>query len=185
MKYQIYRTATALLLCAGLAACSDNADVDGDGTVSRAERATEMQKDGYLAMEPGRWRMDFAFSEINVPRLGEKEKADIKAELSKGASGFSCLSRQDAAKPGPDFFGGKGAEDCTYKRFDIAGNRVKMELSCGMGDLGKAVMDLDGTVGDRDFNFDTGLVVHVPMAGKIELKGMMTGKHEGQCKGDE
>jgi hypothetical protein len=46
-------------------------------------------------------------------------------------------------------------------------------------------MDLDGTVGDTDFNFDTHLDVRVPMAGKIALKGTMTGKHEGACKGDE
>lgn len=175
----------ALALIAILSGCGDSADTDGDGTVSRKERAAEMQRDGYLAMKPGRWRMNFTFSEIDVPRLGEKEKQSIKAELAQGASGLSCLSAKDAAKPGPDFFGGKGAEDCNYKRFDIAGNNVKMELSCGMGDLGKAQMNLDGAVNDSDFSFDADLVVQVPMAGKIKLKGRMTGKHEGPCQGDE
>lgn len=172
-------------MLAPLSACSDSADTDGDGSISRQERATEMRRDGYLAMQPGRWRMTFAFTDVDVPRLGAQEKAGIKAELAKGASGVACLSAADAAKPGPDFFGGKGAEDCSYRQFDIAGNRVKMELACGMGDLGKAKMNLDGTLGDADFNFDTDLAVDVPMAGKIKLKGTMTGKHEGQCRGDE
>ncbi|HMS21752.1 DUF3617 domain-containing protein [uncultured Sphingorhabdus sp.] len=172
-------------LLALLAGCNDNSDVDGDGTVSRAERAAEMRRDGYLAMQPGRWRMNFTFTDIEVPRLGEGEKANIKAELAKGASGLSCLSEQDAAKPGPDFFGGEGAEDCSYNTFDIAGNRVNMSLVCGMGDLGKAEMKLDGTIGDSDFQFDTDLAVQVPMAGKIKLKGAMTGKYEGECRGDE
>ena len=184
MMKKIERLAAVALL-ALLAACSDNSGVDGDGTVSRAERAAEMRRDGYLAMQPGRWRMNFAFTDVEVPRLGEGEKANIKAELAKGASGLSCLSEQDAAKPGPDFFGGNGAEDCSYKQFDIAGNRVNMALVCGMGDLGKAEMKLDGTIGDNDFQFDTDLMVHVPMAGKIKLKGTMTGKHEGECRGDE
>jgi hypothetical protein len=175
----------ALLLFATLAACSDSADTNGDGSVSRQERAEEMRRDGYLAMQPGRWRMNFAFTDIDVPRIGEQEKASIKAELAKGASGVSCLSAADAGKPGPDFFGGEGVEDCSYKHFDIAGNRAKMELVCGMGDLGKAKMDLDGTLGDADFNFDTDLEVQVPMAGKIKLKGTMAGKHEGACRGDE
>lgn len=179
------RYLAALALLAMLSACSDNADTDGDGSVSRAERAEEMRRDGYLAMQPGRWRMSFAFTDIDVPRLGEQEKASIKSELARGASGLSCLSAADAAKPGPDFFGGEGAEDCSYKQFDIAGNRVKMALSCGMGDLGKAKMNLDGTVGDADFQFDTDLVVQVPMAGKIKLQGTMSGKHEGECRGDE
>ena len=176
---------TAFALLVFLSACSDNADVDGDGTVSREERAAEMRRDGYLAMQPGRWRMNFTFTDIEVPRLGEGEKASIKAELAEGASGLSCLSEQDAAKPGPDFFGGKGAEDCSYNKFDIAGNRVNMALACGMGQLGKAEMKLDGTIGDSDFQFDTDLVVHVPMAGKIVLKGALIGKHEGECRGDE
>jgi hypothetical protein len=51
--------------------------------------------------------------------------------------------------------------------------------------MGKADMDLDGTVGDAEFQFDTKLVVHVPIAGKIKLDGTMTGQHEGACKGDE
>ena len=33
-----------------LAGCSSNADGDGDGQVSQKERATEMRRDGYLAM---------------------------------------------------------------------------------------------------------------------------------------
>jgi Protein of unknown function (DUF3617) len=175
----------ALPLLALMSGCSDNADTDGDGSVSRAERAEEMRRDGYLAMQPGRWRMTFDFTDIEVPRLGESEKASIRAELAKGASGLSCLSKAEAAKPGPDFFGGKGAEGCSYQSFDIAGNRASMALSCGMGEVGKAQMNLDGTVGETEFSFDTDLVVQVPMAGKITLKGTMTGKHEGKCQGDE
>lgn len=185
MTMRTQKKIAALLILAALTACSDSADTDGNGSVSKKERAEEMRRDGYLAMQPGRWRMEVAFDEIDVPRLGEQEKAGIKAELAKGASGVSCLSAADAAKPGPDFFGGKGAEDCSYKQFDIAGNRAQMELICGMGDLGKAKMNLNGTLGDADFNFDTDLEVEVPMAGKIKLKGTMSGKHEGACRGDE
>jgi hypothetical protein len=185
MTHKILTLIAIVPMVALATSCSDSADTNGDGSVSRAERAEEMRRDGYLAMQPGRWRMTFNFSEIDVPRLGNDEKASIKAELAKGASGLACLSAADAAKPGPDFFGGEGAEDCNYQSFDIAGNRVKMALVCGMGDIGKANMELDGTVGDTDFNFDTNLDVRVPMAGKIMLKGTMTGKHEGACKGDE
>ncbi len=185
MASKILKLSAIFPILAVAASCSDNADTNGDGSVSRAERAAEMRRDGYLAMQPGRWRMTFDFTEIDVPRLGNEEKASIRAELAKGASGLSCLSAAEAAKPGPDFFGGEGAEDCNYQSFDIAGNRVKMALVCGMGNIGKAQMKLDGTVGDTDFSFDTDLDVRVPMAGKIALKGTLTGKHEGACKGDE
>jgi hypothetical protein len=170
-----------------LSSCSSGteSDTNGDGKVSREERAAELAQDGYMPIQPGRWKMEFKFSEIDVPRLGNKEKQDILREVEQGASGLSCLSKEEAAKPGADFFGGKGAEDCTYKRFDLAGNRARMDVICGMGTLGKAEMMLDGTVGDTQFDFDTKLAVSVPLAGKIKLSGTMTGKHDGKCQGNE
>jgi len=61
---------SAMVLLITVSGCSDSADTNGDGSVSRQERAEEMRRDGYLAMQPGRWRMNFAFTEIDVPRLG-------------------------------------------------------------------------------------------------------------------
>jgi hypothetical protein len=174
------------VILAVLAGCSGNdADTDGDGKVSREERAAEMSSDGYLAMKPGRWKMQFTFTELDVPRLGKKEKQDILEKASSEASGFSCLSAAEASKPGADFFGGKGAEDCTYSTFDISGNKAKMTVSCGMGGLGKAEMEMDGTVDDTQLDFDTKFRLSVPLAGKMKLAGKLTGTHEGKCQGNE
>jgi hypothetical protein len=175
-----------LAATAALYGCSGRgSDADGDGTISSKERAEELSKNGYLPMQAGRWRTEFKFSEIDVPRLGKQEKQDILKEMEQNSSGVSCLSAADASKPGADFFGGEGAEDCTYKKFDIAGNRVTMQVSCGMGGMGKVEMDLDGTVGDTQFAYDTKFTVSVPIAGKIKMAGSLTGQHEGACKGDE
>jgi major membrane immunogen (membrane-anchored lipoprotein) len=180
------RLALALGSALLLASCSSSdSDTDGDGKVSREERAAELASDGYLAMKPGRWKMQFAFNEIDVPRLGNKEKQDIIRELSSGASGVSCLSAAEANKPGADFFGGEGAEDCTYKRFDLAGEKARMTVSCGMGSMGKAEIELDGTVGDSAVDFDTKLILSIPLAGKVKLSGRLTGTHDGQCQGNE
>jgi Protein of unknown function (DUF3617) len=175
------------LITATLSGCNSGSesDTNGDGKISREERSREMAQDGYLPMQPGRWKIAFKFDEIDVPRLGNKEKQDILKELESQTSGLSCLSAAQASKPGADFFGGKGAEDCIYKKFDIAGNRVGMQVACGMGGMGKADMDLEGTVGDTQFDYDTKLVVSVPLAGKIKLSGKMTGTHEGKCQGNE
>lgn len=169
-----------------LAGCGgDNADSNGDGKVSRNERAAEMASDGYLAMQPGRWKMKVEFTEIDVPRLGNKEKQSILRKAAQEASSLSCLSEADAAKPGADFFSGRGAENCTYSRFDIAGDRARMTVSCTQGDMGKADIELDGTVGDTQIDFDTKLTVAAPLVGKIKLKGKMTGVHDGPCQGNE
>jgi hypothetical protein len=177
-------TLSAILALAGCNRGSES-DTNGDGKVSADERAKELAQDGYMPVKPGRWKTEFKFTEIDVPRLGKKEREDLLREAEQGASGVSCLSAAEAAKPGADFFGGKGAEDCTYKTFDLAGNRATMHVICGMGTLGKADVELDGTVGDTQFDFDTKLTVSVPLAGKIKLAGTMTGKHDGKCQGNE
>jgi hypothetical protein len=169
-----------------LASCGgDNADRDGDGKVSREERAAEMASDGYLSMQPGRWKMKVDFTEIDVPRLGNKEKQSILRKAAEESSSLSCLSKADAAKPSADFFGGRGAERCIYTKFDIAGDRARMTVSCRQGDMGKVEMELDGSVGDTQIEFDTNLTVSAPIVGKIKLKGKMTGTHDGPCLGNE
>jgi hypothetical protein len=175
---------TAMLV---LTSCSrgTESDTNGDGTISSEERAKELAQDGYMPVKPGRWKTEVKFTEIDVPRLGNEEKQDIMKELESGTSGVSCLSAAEAAKPGADFFGGKGAEDCTYKKFDLAGNRATMQVVCGMGALGKADMELDGTIGDTQFDFGTKLTVSIPLVGKIKMAGTMTGKHDGACQGNE
>lgn len=184
MKWQF--TCAALAASVLLLGCSGNkSDADGDGTVSSKERMAELSKNGYLPMEPGRWKTEFKFSEIDVPRLGKEEKQSIIKEMEQNASGVSCLSEADATKPGADFFGGEGAEDCTYKKFDIAGNRVTMQVSCGMAGMGKVDMNLDGTVGDTKFEYDTKFTVSVPIVGDIKLAGKLTGTHDGKCQGNE
>jgi Protein of unknown function (DUF3617) len=174
--------------CMLLASCSDNSDSDGDGKVSTNERATEMVRDGYLAMSPGRWQTKVVFTDIDVPKLSMVQRQQIIDSAGKETIRYSCLSKAEAAKPGPDFFGGAGAENCNYTRFDLAGNNADMALSCKMGGMGKADMELKGVFATEDFSFDTKVSVQLPMVGKtqkITMTGTMSGKFEGQCKGDE
>jgi hypothetical protein len=174
------------LALAVLTSCSDdNADADGDGKISPKERATELARDGYLSMQPGRWRTSLKLTEIDVPRLGRKERQQAMREAEEQFAGVSCLSEAEAAKPGADFFSGKGGEDCAYSKFDLAGNRARMSLSCGMGGAGKVSMDLDGTSSETNFEFDTKVTADIPLAGKIKMTGTLTGKHEGACQGNE
>jgi hypothetical protein len=188
-RRNMYISVCALTVAAGLlASCGDNADSNGDGKVTADERATEMGRDGYLAMNSGRWQTKVNFTDVDVPKLSTIQRQQIIEAAGKETTRFSCLSKSEAAKPGPDFFGGAGAENCTYTRFDLAGNRADMTLSCKMGGMGKADMELSGTVAADTFTFDTKVIVKVPMIGKsqsITMMGTMTGKHEGKCTGDE
>ena len=102
-------------------------------------------------------------------------------EVAKGASSRSCLSGEEAKKPGADFFGGNGAEKCVYKGFDVAGQNVKMKLSCTMEGMGSVDMELKGVMGETEFNYESEVAVRLPMIGKVKMTGNAIGKHVGAC----
>jgi hypothetical protein len=169
-----------------LTSCSDDsADRNGDGKVSSVERSAELASDGFIPMKAGRWETRFAFNDIDVPTLGARQKQQIMDEMSKGASSVSCLSAEEAKKPGADFFGGQGADDCTYRTFDVSGQKARLGLTCGMRGMGSVDMDLNGTMNESKFDFDTNVAMRLPMIGKFKLQGTATGRYAGACKGNE
>jgi Protein of unknown function (DUF3617) len=183
MKKLGFGTAAIIL---ALSSCSDSsADRDGDGTVDRVERAAEMDYDAFIPMKAGLWETKFIFTDIDVPTLGNAEKRQIAEEVAKGASSRSCLSAEEAKKPGADFFGGNGAEKCVYKLFDISGQNVTMKLSCGMEGMGTVDMDLSGVMGETQFNYNSEVALRLPMVGKVKMRGNAVGKHVGECPATE
>lgn len=174
--------AAALGMLLPLSSCSDNgADQDGDGKIDAGERAAEMDYDAFVPMKAGQWETRFLFTDIDVPTLGKSEKRQIMREVAKGASSRSCLSPDQAKKPGADFFGGNGAEKCVYKSFDVSGQNVKMTLTCGMEGMGSVDMELSGVMGETEFNYESEVAVRLPIVGTVKMKGNAIGKHVGQC----
>jgi Protein of unknown function (DUF3617) len=174
--------AGALAVSIALASCADNsADKDGNGVVDSEERAAEMDYDAFIPMKAGLWETQFVFSDIDVPTLGKIQKQQIMDEVAKSASSRSCLSAEDAKKPGADFFGGDGADKCLYKAFDVSGQNVRMKLSCGMDGMGSVDIELKGVMGETEFNYESAVDVRLPMIGKVKMKGNALGKHIGEC----
>lgn len=169
-----------------LFACSDDsADRDGDGTVSRAERAQEMASDGLISMKPGRWDIQFSFDDIDVPTLSAKQKRQVMNQVAKGASSTSCLSVEEAKNPSADFFGGDGTDNCTYRKFDLSGRKSSMELTCTMEGMGSTDIALAGAIDPDQFDFTTQVAMRLPMVGNVKLNGKAIGHYAGQCRGDE
>lgn len=178
MKKLSLCTATLIML----GSCSSNSsDRNHDGVVDAAERAAEMADGSFQPMEAGRWDTHVVFSEIDVPSLSEARKQTIMTELATLASGSVCLSEAEASNPGADFFGGPGTGKCNYTKFDIAGQRVKLELNCAMEGAGAVTLELQGKVLANRFDFDTEAKVRLPVLGAIKLKGKTEGRHAGAC----
>jgi hypothetical protein len=159
-----------------ISACSDK----GADTDSKA-RAAEMDYNAFIPMKAGQWKTKFVFTDMDVPTLGKAEKQQIMDEVAKSASSRSCLTEAEAKKPSADFFGGNGAEKCVYKAFDVSGQNVRLQLSCGMEGMGSVDMELAGVMGETAFNYDSKFDVRLPMIGKVKMQGKATGEYVGAC----
>ncbi len=178
-----WRVLLALAVTGGaLMSCSNSgADRNDDGVVDAAERAAEMADSSFEPMAAGRWDTRVVFSEIDVPSLSDARKKAIMDQLSSLASGSVCLSEAEARNPGPDFFGGPGTGKCSYGKFDVSGQKVKLELNCAMEGAGAVNLQLQGKVAANRFDFDTQAKVRLPVLGAIKLKGKSEGRHAGAC----
>ncbi len=164
-----------------LTACSKSADRDGDGEISRDERAAQIPQDLALPLRPGRWETKVFFTEIYVTGLSEKRKQGIMAKMSKAASGTSCLNAQEAKQPPADFFGGGVKKACKYRNFTAQDTQVKIGLSCEMDGMAIADMDLSGQVSAENSALYVAADLRLPMIGKVGLKGTSTGRYLGDC----
>lgn len=168
-------------LLLGVAALAISACSDKGADTDNKERAAEMDYDAFIPMKAGQWETKFVFTDIDVPTLGKAEKQQIMDAVAKGASSRSCLTEAEAKKPAADFFGGNGAEKCVYKAFDVAGQNIRLKLSCGMEGMGSVDMELAGVMGETAFNYDSKFDVRLPMIGKVKMQGKATGEYVGAC----
>lgn len=178
-----FRVATgAAIFLLTLNSCSDSsADKDGNGIIDSEERAAEMDYDAFIPMKAGLWETRFVFKDIDLPSLGKAQKQQIMDEVANSASSRTCLSEAEAKSPGADFFGGDGTDKCVYKKFDVMGQNVTMQLSCAMDGMGSIDIDLAGVMGETEFNYDSDVAVRLPMVGKVKMTGNAVGKHVGDC----
>jgi hypothetical protein len=180
-KHAANRFGTSFALLLLLSACNNSADSDGDGEVSRDERAGRIPADIILPLKPGLWQSDVNFTEIIVPGLSKKKKLEIMARMSKAASKKSCLTAVQAPRPPADFFGGGAKGACKYRNFSMQKNQTEMTLSCEMDGMAIADMDMRGTIQAARYDMDVTTELRLPMAGKVKLTGTSQAKVLGSC----
>ncbi len=164
-----------------LSACNKAADSDGDGEVSRDERAGRIPAEISLPLKAGLWQTSVTFTQIEVPGLNKKKKQEIMTRMSKAASKKTCLTQQQAAQPPADFFGGGTKGACKYRRFNMQQDQVKMTISCEMDGMAIADIDMRGSVKTNQYGSDVATELRLPMVGKVKLTGRSEGQFLGPC----
>jgi hypothetical protein len=168
-----------------LCACGKTGDSDGDGEVSRDERAERIPEGIRLPLTAGLWQSSVVFSEIKVPGLNKRKKQEIMTRMSQAASKKTCLTAQQASRPPADFFGGGTGGACKYRSFAAqkgnGPNGYAIAMSCAKDGMAIADMNFGGNIGARQYGFDVSTGLRLPMIGKVELTGKSQGSYLGPC----
>ena len=183
------RIVTSLALTALIAGCSKPAPVDVKNGSPEAV-ASSVSASG-LKFTPGRWETTVNMTKFEIGKdLPPQAQEMMKAMMGKARNLAACLTPEQAAKPGPEFFG-EQRSGCTYDHFTMGGGTIDSRMVCkGEGaadaksDGGSMTMTMTGhyTADSYDMKVSSnGTQGGMP----ISMDLAMTAHHTGACNGTE
>lgn len=165
-----------------ITACSNKgADADGDGKVSADEAKAEMSAGGAMAMKPGLWEVKIAFDKVEAPGMPAGVADKMKAQMGEGMSEKSCMTKEQAAKPGGDFFGAPPEANCTFDTLDRSGNSMKVAMTCKPAGAIVVKSKMDGTFGAETYSMNIEQSTEGMPMGAVKMTGKIEGKRVGDC----
>lgn len=165
-----------------ISSCSDKgADSDGDGKISTAEAATEMAKDGAMAMKPGLWEVKIGFDKIDAPGVPANMQGKMKAEMGKGMTQQSCLTKAQVDKPDTDFFGAPPEANCTFEELNRSAAGVKVAMTCKPGGAMVLKSKMDGKFAAESYTMTIEQSTEGTPMGVVKMNGKIEGKRIGDC----
>ena len=165
-----------------IAACSDKgADADGDGKVSAEEAKAEMADGGAMAMKPGEWETKISFSAIEAKGLPPQAAEAMKSKMAEGTITKSCMTKEQAEKPGSDFFGAPPEANCTFEELNRSGNSMKVAMTCKPAGNMMIKSKMDGSFGAESYSMKIEQSTDGAPMGTMKMTGKIEGKRIGDC----
>lgn len=178
--------AAFILLPFALAACGSKPSVSAENASAEEVAAKVKAAGGQAAfLSPGHWDSTVTIERVSIPGMPPEIAAHMKQVMAGKVSG-SCLTAEQAKKPGADFFGGKDRKDCRYDHFDMGDGKLNARMTCG-GEGGSAIMTMGGTYGPDSFKLamTTETKGGAGPAESMTMAATIDSKRTGACTGKE
>lgn len=167
-----------------VAGCHKGPEVHADNAIV-AEVRDKVQAataNGAGWLKPGAWKATMTMDEMSLPGLPPEAAARMKQVTASAHDMDSCLTPEQARKPGADFWGGK-EKNCQYDHFDMADGKIDIAMTCS-GDAegrGAMTMAMNGRYAPDDYHLamqsraETGPGGMGPMTMKMHLDAKRVG----------
>ena len=171
---------------AALAACSRSPEIDARN--ASVEEVAEKVRDAGNAnlFKPGKWQTRVTVKDMTIPGMPPSMQAQMKEVLAQRQNvvSESCLTAEEAGRPGGEFFTGKESGNCRYDRFTMSGGKVDAVMRCQSGQSGSMVMTLDGTYTPTESTANVDMEVSGP-DGAMKIRAVTENRRIGDCTGKE
>lgn len=164
-----------------LSACDKGADADGDGKVSNEEAKAEMGSGGAMATKPGMWEVKMTFANVEAKGAPPEILSQIKAQAAKGITMQSCMTKEQAEKPGTDFFGGTPEANCSFDKLDRSGNSINVEMTCKPAGNIVVKSKMDGSFAAETYTMNIEQSTEGMPTGPVKMTGKVDAKRVGDC----
>jgi hypothetical protein len=170
-----------------LAGCNrDNADADGDGSLTTGEVVAEAGT--LLQPRPGQYSTKVELLEFDAPGLPAGVKDQMQQVFAGGSAQDStfCMTEADAAENGAEqMVKNLAKSDCDMKRFDVSGNTVVADMQCaGQGGAVNRVQ-MNGEMTPESSIMTMTMTMNQEMAnlGAVTMKMRVASQRIGDCAG--
>jgi hypothetical protein len=161
-----------------LTACSG-----GGEQAEKAKADTVAAKVESMAMrvKPGLWETKITFTSIEAKGLPEAARIQMLKAMGKGMTIKSCLTKEQAEKPGAEFFGSAKGSNCAVGSMDVSGSTATVAMTCKPD--GKTVIDskMNGQFSENSYKMDVNQKTSGTPMGDLVTAGHVEGKWLGEC----
>ena len=158
-----------------LAACGGGESPDANGAAGNA--ADGGASAAGVQLQPGQWEMTQHTLDISAPGM----PAGAADMMKPGPVTIStCITPQQAQKPGADLFSGEADASCKQEGFKAAGGEVSGTMTCSGEGSGTTVMKMDGEFSPTEFDIEMEMTTEA-QGSQMTMEMRSSGRRIGDC----
>jgi hypothetical protein len=173
--------AFALSAALALGACGGGKTVTA--TNESVSGVAKKVADAGLHFQPGRWESTMKFVKLDMEGMPPEANAAMQKAMGQDHTFASCLTKEEAEKPGSKFFG-QTDQDCKYDTFSMGGGKIDAKMRCKTAH-GAQIMTMNGTYTADTYDMTMSINGTGPEGKAMSMSMAMSAKHSGACTGKE
>ena len=180
------RNLTVMTAALAVAGCNSEPQVDvKNASVEEVANKVAEARGSDVLFRPGLWQSRVTVEDVSIPGMPPETQAQMKGFYAKMNNSIeSCLTPEEAKKPGGKFFAGKDADNCKYDHFTMRGGKIDAVMRCTGEGSAEMKMTITGSYTPESSTTHSDMEIS-GKDGSMRIKALTEGKRTGECTGKE